>query len=125
MGLCLMAFAGMLQWLPGHPAMLLLSVLGYVAFFAFGLGSSVWVYMAEIFPNHIRGRAMSVATVVLWLAVSVVTATFLSLIKFFTAPGVFLGYALVCAASFAYIYIRLPGDEVPHPRRNRDYLVKR
>ncbi len=51
---------------------------------------------------------MSVATVVLWLAVSLVTSTFLSLIKQLTAPGVFLLYAVLCAASFVYIYLRLP-----------------
>jgi SP family arabinose:H+ symporter-like MFS transporter len=51
---------------------------------------------------------MSVATVVLWLAVSLVTATFLTLIKRFSAPAVFLGYAIICAASFAYIALRLP-----------------
>jgi SP family arabinose:H+ symporter-like MFS transporter len=108
MGLCLLAFAAMLRWLPGHSALLLVSVLGYVACFAVGLGSGVWVCLAELFPNHIRGRAMSVATMVLWLTVSLVTATFLSLIKLLTAPGVFLGYALLCAASFIYIYLRLP-----------------
>ena len=108
MGLCLTVFAGMLQWMPGHSALLLLPVLGYVACFAFGLGSGVWVCLAEFFPNHIRGRAMSVATMVLWLAVSLVTATFLSLIRIFSAPTVFLGYAVLCAASFIYIYLRLP-----------------
>jgi sugar porter (SP) family MFS transporter len=108
MGICLMAFAAMLRWLPGHSVLLLVPVLGYVACFAFGLGSAVWVCLAELFPNHIRGRAMSIATIVLWLAVSLVTATFLSLIKLFTAPVVFLGYALLCAASLIYIYLYLP-----------------
>lgn len=108
MGVCLMAFAVMLRWFPANSALLLVPVLGYVACFAFGLGSGVWVCLAELFPNHIRGRAMSVATVVLWLTVSLVTATFLSLIKFSGAPGVFLGYAVVCAASFVYIYRSLP-----------------
>jgi MFS family permease len=108
MGLCLVAFAAMLHFLPGRSALLLAPVLGYVAFFAFGLGATVWVCMAEIFPNHIRGRAMSIATMVLWISVSCVTATFLSLIKIFTVSGVFLGYALLCAASFAYIFFRLP-----------------
>jgi SP family arabinose:H+ symporter-like MFS transporter len=108
MGVCLGLFAWGLAWLPGHRAVLLSAVLGYVAFFAFGLGPGVWVCLAELFPNHIRGRAMSLATVVLWLAVSVVTATFLSLIERFSAPAVFLGYALICGASFAYIWRRLP-----------------
>lgn len=108
MGLCLLVFAVFLKWFPVSPALLLLPLLGYVAFFAFGLGSGVWVCLAEFFPNHIRGRAMSVATVVLWLAVSLVTATFLSLIKLLSAPGVFLGYSIVCVASFVYLYLCLP-----------------
>jgi SP family arabinose:H+ symporter-like MFS transporter len=108
MGLCLLVFAGMLHYLPGRSALLLVPVLGYVACFAFGLGTGVWVCLAELFPNRIRGRAMSIATMVLWISVSCVTATFLSLIKIFTASGVFLGYALLCAASFVYIFLRLP-----------------
>jgi SP family arabinose:H+ symporter-like MFS transporter len=108
MAVCLAGFAAALFWLPGHSALMLVSILGYVAFFAFGLGPGVWVCLAELFPNHIRGRAMSIATVVLWLAVSLVTATFLTLIRRFSAPAVFLGYAIICAASFAYIALRLP-----------------
>ena len=108
MAVCLVGFAGTLRWLPNHPATMLAWVLGYVAFFAFGLGPGVWVCLAEVFPTHVRGRAMSVATVVLWLAVSVVTATFLTLVGLFSAPAVFLGYGLICGASCAYIALRLP-----------------
>jgi len=108
MGLFLLAFAGLLRYLPHQSTLLLVPVLGYVACFAFGLGTSVWVCLAELFPNRIRGRAMSIATMVLWITVSLVTATFLSLIKMFTVSGVFLGYAVLCAASFAYIFAYLP-----------------
>jgi sugar porter (SP) family MFS transporter len=108
MGVCLAGFAGALRWLPDHPVVLLAAILGYVACFAVGLGPGVWVVLSELFPTHIRGRAMSVAMVVLWLAVSAVTATFLTLINWFSASVVFLGYAIVCAASFAFIALRLP-----------------
>jgi len=108
MALSLLAFAALLRWFPVGPALLLLPLLGYVSFFAFGLGSGVWVCLAEFFPNRIRGRAMSVAAVALWFSVSLVTATFLSLIKVFSAPGVFLGYSIVSAASFILIYLCLP-----------------
>jgi SP family arabinose:H+ symporter-like MFS transporter len=108
MGVCLLLFAAGLSWLPRDSALLLLPLLGYVGCFAYGLGAAVWVCLAEFFPNHIRGRAMSVATVVLWIAVSIVTATFLTLIRLLSAPVVFLGYALLCATSFLYIFFRLP-----------------
>jgi SP family arabinose:H+ symporter-like MFS transporter len=108
MSVCLAVFAGMLYYLPSHSALLIVPVLGYVSFFAFGLGTGVWVCLAELFPNRIRGRAMSIATIVLWISVSIVTSTFLTLIKLFSASTVFLGYALVCAVSFVYIYSQLP-----------------
>jgi hypothetical protein len=57
MGMCLVAFSAMLHYLPGRSALLLVPVLGYVACFAFGLGTAVWVCMAEPFPNRIRGAA--------------------------------------------------------------------
>ena len=108
MALSLVVFSVMLHTMPGHSSLLLVPVLGYVACFAFGLGVGVWVCMAEMFPNRIRGRAMSVANMALWISVSGVTATFLSFIKMVGVSGVFLGYALLCAFSFAYIYIKLP-----------------
>ncbi len=108
MALSLVAFAAMLIYMPNDSALLLAAVLGYVTFYAFGLGTGVWVCLSELFPNRIRGRAMSVANMVLWITLCCVTATFLSLIKIFTAAGVFLGYALLCAASFVYILARLP-----------------
>lgn len=108
MGACLAAFAVLLHTLPGGSLYLLIPVLGYVACFAFGLGTAVWVCLAELFPNRIRGRAMSIATMALWISVSIVTATFLSLINLLTASGVFLAYAVLCAISFAYILLQLP-----------------
>lgn len=108
MGLSLTVFAGMLRWMPTNTLLLTIPLLCYVGFFAVGLGPGVWVCLAEFFPNRIRGRAMSVAAVVLWLTVSLVTATFLSLVQRFTASGVFLGYAALCAASYIYIYSNVP-----------------
>ena len=58
----------------------------YVACFAVGLGSGVWVVITEIFPTAVRGRAASVATVALWVACTVIFFTLLSLVK---AAGLF------------------------------------
>jgi sugar porter (SP) family MFS transporter len=51
-------------------------MLGYIACFALSVGPVTWVLLAEIFPTRIRGRAMAIATVCLWLANVVVTWTF-------------------------------------------------
>ena len=102
------AFAVALNTPIGHTIYVLIPVLTLVASFAFGLGTGVWVCMSELFPNRIRGRALSISNMVLWISVTVLTATFLSLTKMFSAAGVFLGYAAICVLSFIYIYIKLP-----------------
>nr|WP_295922971.1 sugar porter family MFS transporter [uncultured Dyadobacter sp.] len=52
---------------------LLIFILGYIASFAVSLGPIPWVLMSEIFPTKIRGIAMSLATLVLWIGVVVIT----------------------------------------------------
>jgi sugar porter (SP) family MFS transporter len=86
----------------------LIFVLTYVACFAVGVGTGTWVLMAEICPTKVRGRAMSVATVFLWCGTLLVTLTFLSLVKVFTAAGVFLLYAGVSIAAFLFVWRGVP-----------------
>jgi SP family arabinose:H+ symporter-like MFS transporter len=44
----------------------LLPILLYVAFFASTVGPVVWVFVAEIFPNRLRGIGMAAVTFFLW-----------------------------------------------------------
>ncbi len=48
----------------------------FMAGFSFSWGPVVWVLLSEIFPNAIRGRAMSLAVAVMWIANMVVSWTF-------------------------------------------------
>jgi len=54
----------------------LVFILGYIACFALSVGPVTWVILSEIFPTRIRGRAMAIATVCLWVANYVVSQTF-------------------------------------------------
>lgn len=75
-----------------------------VASFAMGLGPGVWVVLSEIFPTKIRGRAMSVATLSLWVACVAVTMTFLTLVTVLGASGAFLLYASMCVLTFFIVW---------------------
>lgn len=55
---------------------LLLFILSYIACFALSVGPVTWVILSEIFPTRIRGVAMAIATVCLWIANLVVSQTF-------------------------------------------------
>jgi len=91
------------------PATLILAViLLYVASFGVGLGPGVWVVISELFPTRIRGRAMSIATVSLWLACILVTATFLSLVEAIGSTGAFWLYAATSVLNFLFIWRVMP-----------------
>jgi sugar porter (SP) family MFS transporter len=78
------------------------------AFFAFGLGPTVWVVLSEIFPNKIRGAAMSVATFSLWVACYLLTLTFPVFVELFNASNTFWLYAVICIIGFLIILKYLP-----------------
>ena len=91
------------------PAMLVLTIMLFcVAAFAVGLGPGFWVLLSEIFPTRIRGRAMSIATICLWIACTVLTMTFLSLVKAVTATGAFLIYSGMCVVTFFIVWRFVP-----------------
>lgn len=85
----------------------LLFVLSYVASFAVAMGPVVWVVMSEIFPIRVRGVAMSVATVCLWVACFAVSQFFPVMLKSL-GGWVFFVYAAMCAASFVFVATRVP-----------------
>ncbi len=87
---------------------ILIFTLLYVASFCATLGAVVWVYIAEIFPNKIRGLAMSVATFALWFADFVVTYTFPIMIENFSTATTLFIYAFFCSITFFYVLFKIP-----------------
>jgi len=88
--------------------MLLSFIILTIAFFAFGLGPTVWVVLSEIFPNKIRGVAMSAATFSLWVASYILTLTFPIFVEWFNTANTFWIYAVICVIGFVVIYKTLP-----------------
>jgi MFS family permease len=64
--------------------------------------------ISEIFPNRIRGAAMSVAVCALWTACFILTYTFPLLNATFGAAGIFWLYAGICVLGFLFILAKLP-----------------
>jgi MFS transporter, SP family, arabinose:H+ symporter len=55
---------------------LLVAIVTFIAAFAMALGPIPWILCSEIFPLRVRGRAMSIATFVIWLSCYLVAQTF-------------------------------------------------
>lgn len=87
---------------------LLLLVVVAIACYSMSLAPVTWVVLSEIFPNRIRGAAMAVATVSLWLASFLLTYTFPLLNNAFGASGTFWLYGIISIAGFVFILKKLP-----------------
>jgi SP family xylose:H+ symportor-like MFS transporter len=52
------------------------AVVVYILGFSFSWGPVVWVMLSEIYPNSIRGKAMSIAVAAQWIMNFIVSTTF-------------------------------------------------
>jgi len=90
----------------GWPVLVL--VITAIAIYSMSLAPITWVVLSEIFPNKIRGVAMSIATFSLWVASFILTFTFPILNDALGASGTFWVYSFICVAGFIFIKSRLP-----------------
>jgi MFS family permease len=81
----------------------LVALIVFIASFAFSLGPVVWTIINEIFPSHIRGKAVAVATGANWFAAWLVSQFFLSLVDLITEAGTFWLFAGFCAVTFIFV----------------------
>lgn len=79
-----------------------------VALYAIGLAPLMWVVISEIFPNSIRGAAMSIASFVLWVSCYLLTFTFPILMKWCGGAGTFGLYAIICCTGAFFIFKYIP-----------------
>ncbi len=86
----------------------LLALVCFIVCFAFSMGPVVWTVINEVFPGHIRGRAVAVATAVNWGSAFLVSQSFLSLIGAMGNSLTFWLFALFCGVAWVWIYFRVP-----------------
>jgi sugar porter (SP) family MFS transporter len=90
------------------PYLFLTLVLAAIAIYSMSLAPVVWVLISEIFPNRIRGTAMSVAVSFLWIACFILTYTFPILKTLLGVSVTFWIYAGICVFAFVVLLFRLP-----------------
>ncbi|HLT50653.1 MAG TPA: sugar porter family MFS transporter [Arenibacter sp.] len=87
--------------------LMLFYALSYVSFFSVGMGGIYWVVVSEIFPNRVRGRAMTISVIFLWGG-NFLVAQFFPLMLSALKEQVFFVFALSCAICFVFIYLFVP-----------------
>ncbi len=86
----------------GGAAIILLSIMVYVAAYALGLGNVPWM-QSELFTLDVRSRGSGLATATNWLANFLVGLTFLELMEVITPPWTFVLYAAICAVGYVLV----------------------
>jgi sugar porter (SP) family MFS transporter len=84
--------------------LLLFYTLSYVSFFSVGMGGIFWVVVSEIFPNRLRGRAMTISVIFLWGG-NFLVAQFFPVMLSVLKEKVFFVFAFSCAVCFLFIYL--------------------
>ncbi|WP_285845025.1 sugar porter family MFS transporter [Oceanobacillus profundus] len=85
----------------------LIFILAFVAIFQMTWGPVTWVMLAEIFPNKIRGQAISIAVTLHWGANLAASSTFPPLNEAFGAGSFFI-YGTISILAFFFVWKFVP-----------------
>ena len=107
MGISLLVVAVCFQYKYFDNYLVLIGMLAYVGAFGCTLGAVTWVYLSEIFPNRIRGLAMSISTLALWLADFIIAGSFPVMVKHLGTPLTLSCYAVLCGIAVCYIMLKI------------------
>jgi SP family arabinose:H+ symporter-like MFS transporter len=108
---CMTVAMAALTWLfVAHAAgvTVLVAVLVYIAAYCSSIACLTWVILSEIFPNRIRGEAMSVANLCLWSANYLLLQTFPMIEARFGIASAFGAYSVICAIIFVFVWRCIP-----------------
>lgn len=78
-------------------------LLAAIGTYAVSLAPVTWVLISEIFPNKVRGVAISIAVLCLWAAYFILTFTFPVLAKWVGMGNTFYIYSAICLIGFVFV----------------------
>jgi SP family arabinose:H+ symporter-like MFS transporter len=107
------------------PLLVLIGLLGFVASFAFSLGPGMWVLFSEIFPNRIRGLAISCVGVVNSTVCVITQFVFPWELETLGSAQTFLIYGVLALAGIAFIWRLVPETRGRSLEELEDALVRR
>ena len=86
---------------------LLIFILTFITSFAIGYGPVIWVLLSEIYPTKVRGRAMSVATLAIWVGTAIIGQVVPWMLETLTPAVTFFVFA-ICCIPVPFILKRIP-----------------
>lgn len=87
---------------------ILISVTLFLASFSFSIGPLKFVVASEIFPTHIRGRALGISIMVMWVADAIVGQLIAFMLRELGTGYTFCLFGFFCVIAFITVYRLLP-----------------
>ena len=91
-----------------NPTLILVAILGFVASFAVSIGPIMWVLFSELFPNRVRGMAISFSGLVNSTVAFLVTLIFPWQLETIGNSTTFLIYGLFAVIGLVFVMRILP-----------------
>ncbi len=103
--LALVAAAFLLQWTGiVVPVFLFL----FIAAHAIGQGTVIWVFISEVFPNHLRGSGQAFGTSVHWILAWLIPSSIPSLFSWVGPGPVFAFFAFMMVLQLLFVHFMMP-----------------
>ncbi len=90
-----------------QPFLIIIFITTFIAFFAFSYGPVTWIVLSEIYPTRIRGTAMSIATMSLWIS-NVLVAQVFPRMNAWSEGGTFFVFGGITILAFVFVSIFIP-----------------
>jgi sugar porter (SP) family MFS transporter len=91
-----------------HQGMLVWCLIAYIAFFAVSQGAVIWVYIGEVFPNHVRSKGMSVGAASHWFMNAAIAMAFPVVVHKMSTAAPFVFFAGMTAVQFMVVMFIYP-----------------
>ena len=104
--------------------LILIGILGFVGSFAVSIGPVMWVLFSELFPNKIRGIAISFVGLINLAVAFFVQLLFPWELSVFGNATTFLLYAIFAVIGLVFIWFKVPETKGKSLEQLEELLVK-
>jgi len=87
---------------------LLICFLAYIFFCAGSISAVIFVFLSEMYPTRIRGLAMSIATLSLWIGTYLIGQLTPWMLETLTPSGTFFLFAAMCIPYMLIVWKLMP-----------------
>src|ERR1035437_7932496 len=91
-----------------HSGALVWLFIRYIAFFALSQGAVIWVYIGEVFPNHVRSKGQGVGNASHWIMNTIIALEFPVLIASVGRSAPFTFFAVMTVVQFIVVLFVYP-----------------